>query len=273
MNTYSNDWKTWRRLINDYLPHDLRRTVFRLRNRTAWNFLQAMRAPGGAGLYHDLSAFLTHQAIFVHVPKAAGNSVSKALFDERTGGHTTLYVYRLAFSRTEFRRMFKFTFVRNPWDRCHSAYHFLMAGGLNEWDRANAEQYLARYKTFEHFVLRGLGTPSIMKLIHFLPITNFIEVRPGIMPLDFIGYFEQFDADLNRVASHIGCDAMKPTWENRTVTKPLEYIESYSSAMREKVAAVYDRDISLLGYSFDGVRPHPLNLMAPQSRQATGGDH
>jgi hypothetical protein len=140
----------------------------------------------------DLSSLLKANAIFVHVPKAAGRSVRKGLFGGRSASHMTMFHYSLAFSREEFRRMFKFAFVRNPWDRCFSAYTFLMAGGASAWDRDYARR-LARYENFEEFVLQGLARENTRPIIHFLPACHFIETRPGLIPLDFLGYYERFD--------------------------------------------------------------------------------
>src|SRR6266540_14533 len=80
--------------------------------------------------------------LFVHIPKTAGNSIQTALRDysedqlvalrkeqdgiERFGlrnpnynikKHSTLAEYRDALGNEQFRNLYKFTCVRNPWDR------------------------------------------------------------------------------------------------------------------------------------------------------------
>ena len=57
------------------------------------------------------------QTIFVHIPKAAGISINKSLFNNLGGGHIPLINYQLIFPKEEFENYFKFTIVRNPWDR------------------------------------------------------------------------------------------------------------------------------------------------------------
>ena len=218
-----------------------------------------MRREGGLDPIFDLSSFLKRNAIFVHVPKAAGRSVRKGLFDGRTASHTTMYHYQLAFSRLEFRRMFKFAFVRNPWDRCYSAYRFLMQGGVNEWNRRDAERHLSPYGSFENFILKGLGKPAVMGIVHFLPACHFIEVRPGTMSLDFLGYYESFEEDFAYVAKRMGNSSVSAPWENKTPGENAGYRDVYTPAMIDSVAQVYERDIQLFGYSFDHYRPHLLN--------------
>lgn len=74
------------------------------------------------------------KCIFVHIPKTAGISISRSIFGNLGGGHTKIRDYELIFSAKDFNNYFKFTFVRNPWDRIFSAYRFLKNGGINEED-------------------------------------------------------------------------------------------------------------------------------------------
>src|SRR2546423_13434005 len=85
--------------------------------------------------------------LFVHIPKTAGNSIQTVLRDysedevvalrpeqdgiERFGlrnpnykikKHSTLAEYRDALGNEQFRSLYKFTCVRNPWDRMASYY-------------------------------------------------------------------------------------------------------------------------------------------------------
>lgn len=217
-----------------------------------------MRRDGGLDAIFDLSSLLKNNAIFVHVPKAAGRSVRKGLFDGRTASHTSMYYYRLAFSRAEFRGMFKFGFVRNPWDRCFSAYNFIMAGGATKWDLIYRKR-LARYADFEEFVLTGLNDEDVRNIVLFLPACHFLEVRPGMMPLDFLGYYEQFEEDFGYLAQRMNRTSAIVPWENKTPDAVRSYRDAYTQLMIDRVAQIYARDIDLFGYAFDGYTPHTLN--------------
>lgn len=63
------------------------------------------------------------EIIFIHVPKCAGRSVRKAVGLPRDGHDRALW-YKFH-DPEKFRRYFKFTVVRNPWDRLVSAYFYL----------------------------------------------------------------------------------------------------------------------------------------------------
>jgi len=248
---YTNDWNTPDRRVIDCLPHDLRRFAFRLMCPQVYREINAMRYAQDRDPHGDLSMFIKRKAIFVHVPKAAGRSVRAGLFEGRTASHMTLHHYQLAFSRREFRSFFKFAFVRNPWDWVHSAYRFLMAGGAWEGDALLAEKCIKPFGDFERFVMKGLGTGALSEVVHFYPASHFLEVRPGISEIDFIGRFENFREDFVHVAKRLGVSVDNVPWENKTCGPEVDYRSDYTREMIEKVAEVYSRDLRLYHYTFD----------------------
>lgn len=260
---YQNNFDTSYRKIVDRLPHEARRYLHRKYCPSQASTLQTIRQHRPDQPDFDLSSFLEHQAIYIHVPKVAGRTIGKQLFSGLTGTHTTLYCYSLAFNRREFKSFFKFAFVRNPWDRLYSAYRYLMAGGSHPGDAALAERYLSPYKDFEDFVLNGLHQPPTKRVLHMLPASHFMEIRPGLMPLNFIGYFEQLSQDMTRVADRLGVSLSMVSRENRSPGEESDYRNAYTAEMIRKVAAFYERDIDLLGYGFDDFTPHRLNRTLP----------
>jgi len=93
--------------------------------------------------------------IFSHVPKSAGTSIVKALFDSKSR-HVPILRYA-AYDKGLFDSSFKFTVVRNPWARLLSAYNYLYGvvgkGGLYP-DWRWADHYLYGTPSFESFVLK-----------------------------------------------------------------------------------------------------------------------
>jgi len=259
MHLHRNDHKKSYRFLLDALPHDLRRAAVRVLRPELYRHLMEMRGPEAKHPRADLSEFVRRRALFVHVPKAAGSSVRESLFGGRTPSHMTMHYFMIAFSRAEFDSMFKFAFVRNPWDRVYSAWRFMQAGGGNREDAMQAQRCLSQFRDFEDFILRGIGTPPVAEVIHFSPQTDFVELCPGRMPLDFIGYFEQFEQDYLYIASRMGVQLDEVPWENKTKGKRSDYRDAYTPAMIEKVAEIYRRDVELFGYDFDSYKPIALN--------------
>jgi len=199
--------------------------------------------------------FLERRCIFVHIPKAAGISVGYALFGRHTGNHATVADYQLAFSRQEFERFFTFTFVRNPWDRLVSAYHFLKNGGRNEEDRRWAETHLAGFDSFEGFVRDWVDRKNIHTALHFIPQYRFITLPGRTGPqVDFVGSLENIEADFARVRECVG-GAAELTCDNRTAGRQGDYRSYYDRRTREIVARAYREDIELLGYDFESGGP------------------
>ncbi|HSH75802.1 MAG TPA: sulfotransferase family 2 domain-containing protein, partial [Longimicrobiales bacterium] len=116
------------------VPQDVRRLTFRLLRRRSYRSLQRLRSEVTEDGY-TLRSFDDRRCIFVHIPKCAGFSVARSLFGNLAGGHLTVRKYQMIYRRREFSEYFKFTFVRNPWDRVVSAFFFLKEGGVNEVDK------------------------------------------------------------------------------------------------------------------------------------------
>ncbi|MFP4354891.1 MAG: sulfotransferase family 2 domain-containing protein [Phycisphaerae bacterium] len=121
------------------LPYGARRTAYRMIHPHLFKRLQYKRNPPKAGQKYTFYPFDKYRCIFVHIPKAAGVSVCQTLFGNLAGGHDTIEKYQKVFSWSDYKRYFKFTFVRNPWDRLASAYRFLRKGGSRSGMRGGPE--------------------------------------------------------------------------------------------------------------------------------------
>ena len=237
------------KLYRQWVPFEWRFWVYKLRHQRDVSDLRASVFPSPKGDF-SLRGFDRRQAIFVHIPKAAGTSVALSLFGELpyhyTAGH-----YRVIFGRRTYNRYFKFAFVRNPWDRLYSAFHYLRAGGWNDADKAWAEANLARFSTFDQFVLEWLHPDRLDSYMHFRPQSRFICDWRGRPIIDHFGYFETIEEDFRAIAARLGVDASLGH-VNRSQRE--DYRAAYSPAAIERVAEVYRQDIEAFGYDFDGIR-------------------
>ena len=200
-------------------------------------------------LYRRYPYWAAKRCIFVHVPKAAGTSINRALYG-RTLGH-----YRAADIHRRFpvlyERSFVFAFVRNPWDRVLSAYRFAVKGRTEYMGMRSPARYrIAEFETFERFLCEWLAPRDLPQLDYvFQPQYPFVTDDEGERIVDFIGKVEEIGDHLKIVEKRLG-RALELPHVNRTGDSA-GYVTAYrNSRMIDLVADVYAKDISMFNYEF-----------------------
>lgn len=236
------------------MPYEQRLTFYKWRHPKKFRELRQKVHPSPKGDF-SLKPFDEHHAIFIHITKTAGTSVAKSLFGYLPY-HYTATQYRVFYGKETFNNYFKFAFVRNPWDRLHSAYRYLKAGGWNEKDKVWGEKHLAQYEDFNEFVIKWLTPENIKTHIHFKPQHEFICDKHGNLLLDYIAYFETLNQDFEEIATRLN---IKTTLETHNRNPGETYKNAYTQHAKSKVEDIYAKDIAIFGYSFDGIESR-LNL-------------
>lgn len=205
-----------------------------------------------------MSIFPDKKVIFISIPKTAGTSIETYLSNYATplGGEYKGVLLNTGHASCGdmlhcglwFSDYFKFTFVRNPWDRLVSAFVFLNAGGVNQEDELLRQRFLAKYDgDFDSFVVDFVNPENMAKVMHFRPQHTFIcdASSPAV---DFVGRFEQLEEDFAIVCERIGI----PTGDlpHLVQSRHGHYTEYYTPKTRDAVARVYARDIDIFGYDF-----------------------
>lgn len=180
--------------------------------------------------------FHHHRAIFIHIPKAAGTSVSIALFGHQVGHATIMERFGQDYAAT--REYFKFTFVRDPLARALSAFKFMQAGGMTPRDQAYSEKLAGL--TFADFA-RNLA--DFQDIEHFRPQHSFICNKYRRVLVDYIGRLETMEESFAYVAQAMGFKGQLPHLNSGSERKPTVDVET-----EQIVRDFYAKDYALFGY-------------------------
>jgi hypothetical protein len=205
---------------------------------------------------------MPRQIIFVHVPKAGGNSVIKAFKNDRlkVWGHNKYLPGYLTYPESYRWKLLRvipdmirdkfivsFCVVRNPWDRVLSAYIYLQAGGKGYSDEQDFKKYAAEYSDFNAFVIKGLRTASENQ-IHFIPQTFWFVDKRGRVVTDKVIQLENLNPELKNFMNSLGIAPTFVGHENKT--QHAYYKSIYSEEAKKVVADIYAYEIELLKFDF-----------------------
>lgn len=186
--------------------------------------------------------FHKHKCIFTHIPKCAGSSIFESLGGKGFSNHNTL---KQDTNKTS-KDYFKFTFVRNPWDRFISAYFYFKKYGRDGGGDVKMGNIVNRYNSFKDFALNFNEIPTTDWVYpHFKEQINWVCGNH-----DFIGKSENLQQDFNIVCDKIGIPHRNLPHSNRSDHK--HYTEYYDDETRAIVAQTFSKDIQLFGYNFEG---------------------
>ncbi|HEY1961498.1 MAG TPA: sulfotransferase family 2 domain-containing protein [Rhizomicrobium sp.] len=204
-----------------------------------------------------------YRTIFVHIPKTGGQSVENVFLalhgltwetreplllrpnKDREIGPAQLahlrakeYVACGHIDQAAFDSYFKFAFVRNPWDRLVSGFHYYAKRG--EKAGVTFPQYVQRVCT------RGYKTRA-----HDRPLVDFLLDEDGRMLVDFVGRFENFADDFGKVCDRLQLGEQQLPHVNKGGGSRKRYQEYYDDRLRDLVAQTFAADIQRFGYTFD----------------------
>ena len=136
---------------------------------------------------------------------------------------------------------FKFTFVRNPWDRMVSTYMWFMddtnPGVSNVFDRK-----ASCLDEFVEMFFRYSGSGDVW---HRYSQVSYLWTRYGV---NFVGRFENLQKDFDVVCDKLGIPHQELLHIGKTEHKP--YWEYYTDDSREFILDRYKDDIETYSYEF-----------------------
>jgi hypothetical protein len=247
-----------RNIYLSFVSEETRFWLYKLRHFQEVESLKKKAFPSEKGTF-SLRKFYENQCIFIHITKSAGTSLALSLFGELPY-HYSAQQYRVIYGKKDFNDFYKFTFVRNPWDRLYSAYSYLASGGWDKGDKEWSEKNLMGIDSFEDFVLHWLTKEKLESHIHLRNQSSFICDSDNFPLIDFLGYFESIQSDFSQIMNNLQLPDRKLIHTNSSKRK--SYTEVYTEKMIDKVGSLYHQDIENFGYSFESlVRTKVVNKM------------
>ena len=204
-----------------------------------------------------------HKCIFIHIPKTAGTSVENLIWPEidqrtaddlwmgftndfgnqyQTGGlqHLKASQIREVVGEEIFNSYYKFSVVRNPWDKCISQFVYTKQKnkslrkylGVNRF--TSLKKYLRLIEKKEH--------------VQWMKQVDFLYDDEGNCLVDKIIKYENINREFGEVLSELGLPEMKLPHENKSRRK--HYSQYFDSVTKEMVREIYQADISTFDYEY-----------------------
>lgn len=214
----------------------------------------------------------SHNFLFVHIAKTGGTSVRAALRRYRWSGryapavflasilsqvtrprhrlgvkiprHAKAIAAKEMLPAEVYEALFKFVFVRNPWDLQVSSWHHI---------GREKPEVLGEVHTFEEF-LRLKFDPErpydyMLDISRELQSDYIVDLH-GNTIVDYIGRYERLQEDFDAVCERIGIARVRLPHERRALDRD-DYRRYYDDTTAALVAEHYAPDIERLGYTFD----------------------
>jgi hypothetical protein len=203
-------------------------------------------------IYHQ------YKCIFVHIPKTAGKSINRA-FGSGWEGHKDISRIAAELPPEVFQSFFKFSIVRNPWDRLVSEYNYQNKKKRPKQDKLFVFDERGSKRGFNEWVRLAFENPfryngedwagDVSKHIHrWSPQVDWLSIGDQLA-VDFVARLENLDHDFQRIRERLGLPAMQLSHRNRKLH--WHYSNYYDQATRDLVGQYYARDIEVFGYRFE----------------------
>ncbi len=212
-----------------------------------------------------------HRILFVHIAKTGGTSIRAALgrlhwtdpyaipihlvngltrvLKYKTGAKFPRHAKAIAayecIGEPFWSQLFKFTFVRNPWDLQVSSWHHLKRVPTAPTDQ---------FPTFAHFLRHKFDDSHPFQYYFEISAqlqSHYILDHAGRILVDFVGRYERLQADFEEACRRGGIPQIRLPHKRHSTERKKDYRTYYDDVTAELVARHYAQDIDLFGYSFD----------------------
>jgi hypothetical protein len=166
-----------------------------------------------------IKGFSDTNSLFIHIPKTAGTSISLGLYNEDPW-HYTLENYSYISGPT-FRKLFKFAFVRNPYDRLESTYRYSFKQVKSHPN--TSVRFITEYPSFDDFVFNWVNEDNVNAHYFLAPQHSYLRSPLSNIGIDFIGKFENLNDGYQKINKKLGLVNSLPFTNNSTAEIPTYY--------------------------------------------------
>lgn len=181
-----------------------------------------------------------YKSIFIHINKTGGTSIEHAFGFPGLGRkigkslrHST--ASRIRANESRWDSFFKFSFVRNPWDKMVSFYH-------------SSIKRMIKPISFTDWVF--VNYKKRKNNIFFYNQYDWLCDEKDQLIVNFIGRFEFIKEDFDLVCSLIDAKNIILPYKNRS-DRDKDYRIYYNRRVKNLVLDWYRKDIEFFGYEFD----------------------
>ena len=195
--------------------------------------------------------------LFVHIAKTAGTSIRNSLImngnELEFNSHIVSTKIIKKIGKKRWNSMFKFCFVRNPYDRLVSFYHFMTIPREipREKERIWREkrQRIIGERTFEEFCFMFYKNKILKKTPGLLQQNKYICNKNDKIIVDFIGRYESLEEDWDYLCKNIFQKEYVLPHEQLSNHRK-DYMSYYNEETKRIVANYYKKDFEMFDYDY-----------------------
>ena len=206
--------------------------------------------------------------IFIHIPKTGGLSIEETLYNYQSFNyhevtHGVALQYKDYLDDDFFYGLFKFGFVRNPWDLQASCWRYYVRQSGIDMD---FEEFI-KWKFTGSIIHKTSALPSrddaSIEMLrgafytHRTPQTYYLIAEKGNFLVDYIGSFERLEEHYKNIVEILKLeDTYLPKINvSSNPGEDRDYRNLYTQETRELVRSRFELDIKMYGYQFDDPFP------------------
>lgn len=210
---------------------------------------------------------LNEKFLFIHIPKTGGNSIQNILFqysedsrsissEKRQDGvsryglkssihaelakHSSLNDYKEKLESKTYQSLFKFTVIRNPWDRLIS-YYFSPHRGQQYWNRELFQKFIRTVKPLTYYISTYSDNNLSNKSIYSVKDKSYGDIH-------YVMRYEKLSNDFYDVMRLLKLEPKCLPHVNKSNRK--NYKEYYDKQLINLVKDTFAEEIEIFQYEF-----------------------